>query len=70
MHWDPCIVTLGSMYLHTTISIYIGIHAIFLGIHDTIGIRVIALGSMTVHWTMTGTPHHHHVPHGPFLEGA
>jgi hypothetical protein len=28
---------------------------------------VIALGSMTIHWMITGTPHHHNVPHECWL---
>jgi hypothetical protein len=52
LHWDPCThiwsypSTLGSM-------------PFALGSMYFIGIRVIALGSMTVHRAMTGMPHHH-----------
>jgi len=78
-----CLV-LGSMYMHWRWHLCLGICVPFLKIHVLtlgfvpfflgsmyfINIHVTALGSMILYWTMTRTPHHHHVPHGPLLEGT
>jgi hypothetical protein len=77
-----CLV-LGSMYMHWRWHLCLGICVPFLKIHVLtlgfvpfflgsmyfINIHVTTLGSVTMHWMMTWTPHHHHVPHGPLLEG-
>jgi hypothetical protein len=50
-------------------SIYIRSMLILLGPMQFIQTLVTYLESMIMHWTMMRTPHHHHVPHGPLLEG-